>query len=150
LLVVDGHCSRNAPGLWRKFGEAGVDVLCFPAHVTHLIQPLDLYVNSEFKRILQENIKEFTSANTELNIFSLLSAVDDAIYCGERPKLIRKSFSASGVIPFRPSYILEKLPEHCPESFRRRSKSSSRFSLGNKVLTDSSVVHELYQRAFKR
>jgi hypothetical protein len=49
LLIVDGHCSRDIPDVWKEFNDNGVDVFMILPHTSHLVQPLDRNVNREIK-----------------------------------------------------------------------------------------------------
>jgi hypothetical protein len=144
LLLLDGHCSRNSPFLWKEFADERVDVLCFPAHVTHLIQPLDMFVNAEFKRVLKENLGKLSQPARKEKGGDFLSAIDDAVYACQRPMIIQGSFEEAGICPFAPSKILRKLPETCPDSLRPyRERPNLPHSLGNKVLTSQEMIQAL-------
>ncbi|KAA6382592.1 MAG: hypothetical protein EZS28_021880 [Streblomastix strix] len=49
ILHIDGHPSRINPDLWSYAWSLRIDVLCFPAHSSTVLQPCDRGVNAEFK-----------------------------------------------------------------------------------------------------
>ena len=54
LLVIDGHNSRSNVEALQLMRQNGIDCLMFPAHMSHLIQPLDLNVFFHLKRFLKQ------------------------------------------------------------------------------------------------
>jgi hypothetical protein len=53
LLILDGHSTQMQRKIWEVMKENNVDVICFPSHTSNFTQPLDLCVNSQFKKELQ-------------------------------------------------------------------------------------------------
>lgn len=70
LIFCDGHSSRFSVRLWEFLVESNIQLICIPAHTSHLLQLLDLYPNSIIKRNLQtiSNIKSKPS-DSELTVF---------------------------------------------------------------------------------
>jgi hypothetical protein len=50
LLWVDGHATRRQTHIWKEAYKKGIDVHIFPAHTSHLLQPLDRCPFSVLKR----------------------------------------------------------------------------------------------------
>jgi hypothetical protein len=49
LLIIDGHKSHISVNLRDMYKEAKIITLCIPAHLSHLLQPLDVAVFSPLK-----------------------------------------------------------------------------------------------------
>jgi hypothetical protein len=111
---LDGHSSRLSPALWRRFADARVDVLCLPAHSTHLLQPLDRFVNAEFNRQLRVLQRPPGKRQQAKHLLPFLFSLSTALRRATDPELIALSFAAAGIVPLDPRIILEELPEVCP------------------------------------
>ncbi|MCO5601306.1 hypothetical protein L7F22_055425 [Adiantum nelumboides] len=44
LLILDGHGSHVSLEVVAKANEAGIDIITLPAHTSHKLQPLDVFV----------------------------------------------------------------------------------------------------------
>jgi hypothetical protein len=122
LLFLDGHSSRLQVEIWKRCSEAKVDVVVLPAHTSHLTQPLDNGVNASFKRHLAkcESIPKKREMGTKAEFFfqSLEDAVDLAMDC----LTVRSSFEKTGICPYDPDLVLNKLPDkRDPVEQKRRS-----------------------------
>lgn len=49
ILIVDGYASHVSNEFIRFTREYGIVYLCLPAHLTHLVQPLDIDVFGPLK-----------------------------------------------------------------------------------------------------
>ena len=49
LLILDGHCSHVTLQVVCKAVKAGLDIITFPSHTSHHLQPLDVAVFRPFK-----------------------------------------------------------------------------------------------------
>jgi hypothetical protein len=151
LILLDGHSSRFVPDLWEECDDVDIDAFCPTSHSTHLVQALDKYVNSEFKRVLKQNLKAFKMDISEIPLPCLLAAIDDALYCAQRPKIIRESFRNVGLVPFSPAKVLASLLEQCPEPLRNNGfTSTTAFPLANKLLTDRGIREQMAAHLSKR
>jgi hypothetical protein len=147
LLLLDGHSSRSTFEAIHLLDKSGVDVLVFPPHATHIIQPLDVSINSPLKIQFQKNIYQlaidhgmfsltgesntsFTGTWRPISIESFLNAFDTSA----NRKNIKSAFRATGIVP---------LDSHIPLTSSLLSQSSeipqlfhtNRFSISNKLLT---------------
>jgi hypothetical protein len=52
ILFLDGHATRRNKQLWEDAGKMNIDIFIFPAHTSHLIQPLDKTPFSSLKRFI--------------------------------------------------------------------------------------------------
>lgn len=56
LLLLDGHCSHMSVET-REFDVANIDILVFPHHTTHKLQPLDIRFMCPLKTRLNRELK---------------------------------------------------------------------------------------------
>ena len=54
VLFVDGHHSHLTLELIELARERGVHLVCFPPHMTHILQPLDVSVYHPLKQAWQQ------------------------------------------------------------------------------------------------
>lgn len=55
LIILDGHCSHVSGGALDTCIRMGIDVMTFPSHTSHHMQPLDVSYFKPFKQYLQED-----------------------------------------------------------------------------------------------
>ncbi|KAH7823664.1 uncharacterized protein MONOS_14243 [Monocercomonoides exilis] len=122
LLFMDSlaaHLSRN---IIQCAKDNRVD-LCFPpSHTSHLVQPLDLYVNANFKNSLRITDYETHEPNASSARRNFVLKLRTALYAAFSPSTITASFRDAGIWPFNPDIVLSKLPEKKPEWAKVSSK----------------------------
>ena len=64
MLIVDGHISHISIELIRFTQEHKIVCLCLPAHSTHLLQPLDIYISGSLKQSYKTLLAEKTRFTT--------------------------------------------------------------------------------------
>ena len=108
LLLLDGHPSRKNYAAIEYPRLNGIDVLTFPSHCTHLMQPFDVLIASALKSHLQSSIARW---NHEMNngwcprAFSIVGAKQSvmvqsfvtALQQTLTTRICRESFIRSGV-----------------------------------------------------
>lgn len=75
LLILDNHSSRNALDAKMLWEDHKIMVLCLPAHSSHLLQPLDLGVNSVFKRQLGDRFEVIAGEDARSKRSRLMRAI---------------------------------------------------------------------------
>ena len=149
LLFVDGHSSRANPELLKEFQKEDVDVICIPAHTSHILQPLDCGTNRAFKEMLnktrQFHGKRLSTIGVKERRKELLKATRVACVFAFDDDLIRDSFAAAGLWPFDPDRVLhsESILKDPPKPDTEKKKKSKRISISNRVLTLPEFVDEL-------
>ena len=109
LLIYDGHSSHisiEAIDLARK---NDINLLCLPAHGTHILQPLDLSIMRSFKLNISKASTAFMVENpgkviTEYDICGILGK---AWPQSLTPVNIMSGFCKSGIYPLNPGKILD-------------------------------------------
>ena len=118
LLVLDGHGSHLTPQFDQICSENNIIPICMPPHSSHLLQPLDVGCFSPLKRAyghLVENKARHLVENkarlgsNHIDKFDFLEAYPQAHIEAFKHETIKNSFAASGLVPFRPERVLEKL-----------------------------------------
>jgi hypothetical protein len=113
LLILDGHPTRGNLLALLIFSLFNVDVLILPGHTTHVLQALDVVINSplkaEFKRLLMAAIEAMLSkgmpderSKADVLRCQMVSAFLDAFAAVTTPKNLYKGFEATGFSPFNP------------------------------------------------
>jgi hypothetical protein len=114
LLTLDGHKSRWTAAAMCLLYNAGLDVLGFPAHCTHKLQPLDVSVNGPVKVAMARIGQRVTLTRNELNELcisnepprwlaekrsALIAAFLEGWDAGASGRNIRSGFEAAGISP---------------------------------------------------
>jgi hypothetical protein len=138
LLLLDGASTHSSRSLMEKFAKISCDVVCIPAHTSHLIQPLDRCPNSRFKAALKEQQLMFPKKKemkTELLPFlrGVEAAAEKALWSGN----IIAGFQ-SACMALRPCRDILPRLEKKPATYD--PKPSKRFSISGKVMTDPNFL----------
>jgi hypothetical protein len=113
LLILDGHGSRAKVTALMIFALFNVDVLILPGHTTHVLQALDVGVNSplkvKFKELLAQGINEFIEWVNQGNPSKadtlrcrMVEAFLNAFHAVTTPGNLYSAFAATGFVPFNP------------------------------------------------
>ena len=112
LLLVDGHGSRRTARAVRYLHSFGIDLLTFPGHTTHILQPFDVGIAGVFKgellRQLQrsgDRLKTRTGPVTSalgLKRWCLVAATIEALQRSLTRNNCRSAFMATGIYPYCP------------------------------------------------
>lgn len=130
LLIVDGHKSHEVLGLLETAKNHNIEILCLPAHTTHVLQPLDRTVFGPLKSYYRKYVTEFLSSSP-LNVVNkwtwpglFCNAYNDAFTQSN----IVSGFRSTGIYPwnplaidssmFLPSEPFDKFPMTPPSNFR--------------------------------
>jgi hypothetical protein len=100
LLLVDGHNSRDFMPSIIEFNAHKVLVLVLPAHSSTVLQPLDLQVNYQFKRVLTDHFSIKKGEPKEEQRIRLLNMSVQALQVALSPLYIKSGFSKAGIWPF--------------------------------------------------
>lgn len=102
LLILDGHNSHISLQLIDKAKENNIELLCLPAHTSHLLQPLDVGVYKAVKQawrvLLRDFYKETSYKNVDKVIFPSLMKKLAETGCLSRSNAIG-GFEGSGIYP---------------------------------------------------
>jgi hypothetical protein len=112
LLIVDGHSSHFSLRFLKKAKEENVHVFCFPSHLTHLLQPLDVTIFGPLKKKYVSILEDWVDENPrkKLGPKTLISCYCEAWRSIFTSKNIKTAFRKSGIVPRNPSVVLNKVP----------------------------------------
>jgi hypothetical protein len=111
LLVLDGHESHISWAFIRHCWDHNIVPLCFPAHSTHLLQPLDIGLFSPLAKAygkVVDNIVRFS--HQRITKLEFLRAYFEAHDTAFTTKNIKSAFLTAGIQPLNRSVVLDKLP----------------------------------------
>ena len=126
LLLLDGHASRKTARGILYLQRFGIDVLVFPGHSTHILQPFDVVIASALKaqlqkevfsnniQILRGNLPDACTSAVGLRRWTLVSAFLEALRKTTTIKFCRNAFKTTGLVPVNPARPLSShliLPE---------------------------------------
>ena len=118
LLIFDGHGSHLTGKAIDFCLEHKILCLCLPAHVTHLVQPLDVGVF----RLLAHYYKTAVRERSRFNITYQISKVDfleliqEARVKAITPENVIEALHATAHMPYNPSVVLQQIPSSIPSS----------------------------------
>jgi len=117
LLIMDGHGSHMTAKLVAFAMEHAIDLMIFPPHSTHALQPLDICLFGPLKRALARE----TDAITRLSDARIPRVEWTKAYISARTvafsvKNIEKAFESTGLWPLSPIEVLQRYPEEPPQA----------------------------------
>ncbi|KAA6376111.1 MAG: hypothetical protein EZS28_028362, partial [Streblomastix strix] len=99
LLFLDSHASRMNKKLNRKAIEFKIDILTFPSHTTHLLQPLDCGIFSTLKQHLRRVFLIPVRWTALLYRQSIVNALISAHKAAIQNIIIRNYFKKASIHP---------------------------------------------------
>jgi 4-hydroxybenzoate polyprenyltransferase len=101
LLIVDGHGSHTSDIFMTTCYLNNVHLLFFPAHTSHILQPLDLGCFSSLKAAYRRFVGEYTAQTdkTKLGKAKFLEFYAEARKIGLREQCVRSGWRATGLYP---------------------------------------------------
>ena len=114
LLFLDGCSSHISPELARLGQQNNIDIMLFPANLTHIMQPLDLSVFGPMKVYLQQAIKDRGLAvhNSTINRYEICSLIAPGYAKALSPSNIIAGFRIAGLYPMDSNQILSNPSLH--------------------------------------
>jgi hypothetical protein len=134
LLLLDGHISRFTYDAMALLSQSGIDVLVFPAHCTHVLQPFDVSVAAALKKALRRFCEYMVISLNQFNElemnneepkwmaekrYKLFKAFMDAWSDAATRANIQAGFAAAGISPLNPqeplrsTFTTPDLPGFC-------------------------------------
>lgn len=113
MLIFDGYGSHITQDFIDFCWEHRIRPFLLPAHSTHLTQPADVGAfqkyKFEFKAELRKHIFLGGNAVSKTDFFALFQTFSDRTWTS---KLCTSAFRKTGLIPFNPSIVLEKMADY--------------------------------------
>lgn len=119
MIIFDRHSAHLSPDSIVTLLENNIQPLLLPAHMTHVMQPLDDVPFATFKRILAEMKREQTAQHVQRrerpnNIIQ--QVVVEAFTASFTENVIRSAFERTGIWPLNENMILECAKEVLPST----------------------------------
>lgn len=146
LLFVDGHSSRADPDTIKMLMEANVVVIVFPAHASHLLQPLDCWMYMQFKQQLGSLRSITSNCPRPEQRLTMLRAVRTALRVATEPHHVTKSFKRAGIYPFNPEEVFHPVVPAPTEGDNKKKRSRSGININARVLTSQELILELEKK----
>ncbi len=111
LLILDGHGSHETLEFTQYCIDRKILLACFPAHLTHKMQPLDVVVFQPFKHWYGEAVNQaYRTGAFEIDKMEFLHLIPDVRKRTFKKATIKAAFAETGLYPFNPKKVLDKLP----------------------------------------
>lgn len=112
LLVIDGFGLHMTIPFFEKATANKIALFRLPAHSTHLTQPLDVGVFQPFKHYHTEAIdRAVRLGDTQFSKPEFLAAFQTMRSQTFKATTIHHAFRITGIVPFSPGIVLEKIQE---------------------------------------
>jgi hypothetical protein len=126
LLVMDGHGSHLTPKFDTICMANNIITICMPAHSSHLLQPLDVGCFGILKHFYGQYVQDIARVGTthidKLDFLDIYPTARAATY---KSSIITASFVGSGIIPYSPERVLQKLDIRPPTPTPPPSRGSA-------------------------
>ena len=112
MLLVDGHASHITTQAIQFCIDKKIILLCLPAHLTHILQPLDVGIFSPLATAYKLGVLHNGElvANYHVDKVEFLEIYQRARRMAITPKNIESAWAKTGLLPFNPQLILSTLP----------------------------------------
>jgi len=112
MLLIDGHASHITTQVIDYCVSQKIILLCLPAHTTHLLQPLDVGVFAPLATAYKAHVQRITrlGASYSIDKTDFLEIYQLARHEAITSLNIRKSWTATGLLPFSPALVLQHFP----------------------------------------
>ena len=106
-LIVDNHGSRFSTMAIDLCIEHKVEMLCYPGHLTHILQGPDVVLNKPLSTQIENLV--FTnpqiSGNSDLTRIAFIAIICHAVETVCSVSNVKMAFEATGIMPFNPARI---------------------------------------------
>ena len=147
---MDGHSTRCDKDALKELISHNVSVIIIPAHSSHVLQPLDCYPFSEFKRKLSKG-KLFEKKDTiPIKREKTLKRAILAWKYASMEDSIEAGFTKSGLVPFDPQKILRPEAACLVRSMKKKNANledpakGKRISISNRVISSINDITQLF------
>ena len=133
LLICDAHVSRHNANVWDVLKANNIDMLVLPAHVTSVVQPLDVGIFAKYKGQFREYYKD-------KGIYGLLQASVASFKKSTDCIAFDKAWNESKL--FSPEW--KEFIDTFPEQPFILATAHSRRSKANYVVTSFNIEHSVW------
>lgn len=107
IVFMDGHSSHINVAVAEFCRDHQIILYCFPAHASHVIQPLDICVYGPLKKKWNSAVKQFQiKYNQMMSKANFFPVFDEAWeHCKQSKSNIISGFKKAGLLPFDPDAL---------------------------------------------
>ncbi|EED16700.1 transposon, putative [Talaromyces stipitatus ATCC 10500] len=110
MLILDGHGSHLTPQFDQICTENNIIPVCMPSHSSHLLQPLDVGCFAVLKRQYALHVEQRVRLGfNHIDKYDFLTAFPEARTVAYKAENIQNGFKATGLVPFDPDHVYQKL-----------------------------------------
>ena len=115
MLLLNGYGSHHTLEFINYCDENGIIPFAFPPHTTHILQPLDVVVFQQYKHYHTKAIDiAVRDGCIQITKVEFLAAISDIRRKTFKKSTIYSAFAKTGLIPFNPEVILQKIKPVTP------------------------------------
>ena len=111
LLLVDGHASRLNVSTLLTAARNKVIVLCFPSHLTHILQPNNDAFNKRFKETLSPFFTDLAEISESFSTADIASICVKALK-KDHSEYVKKSWKNTGIYPISYEKMEKKMEQY--------------------------------------
>jgi hypothetical protein len=117
LLILDGHSSHLTLEFLDYAQAHKIEILCFPGHSTHLLQPLDVGIFGPLGTYYSNEVDDWTRTHPyqSINKGDFFPMCQRARKKAFSKKNILSSFAEAGIHPFRRRKVLDLVESVTPQ-----------------------------------
>lgn len=146
LLIMDHHSSRDGLDAKLLWDQHKILLLLIPAHSSHIVQPLDLSSNGEFKQKLRERFKTIPNEDASSRRNRLMQISARVLSRINNKDTIKTGWEHTGLWPFNPevafrsSAVVEAI-EHLPSSgLKKKRKRGVKINGGQIIYNGMNIL----------
>lgn len=115
LLLLDGYGSHHTLEFINYCDKNRIILFAFPPHTTHILQPLDIVVFQQYKHYYIKAIDiTIRDGCIQITKVEFLAAISDIRRKTFKKSIIYSAFAKTGLIPFNPEAVLQKIKPVTP------------------------------------
>ena len=146
LLILDGHGSHLTPASDNICKDNNIIPICMPPHSSHLLQPLDVGCFGPLKRVYGSLIEQKARLGfNHIDKLDFLKAYPEAHKKVFTTENIQSGFRATGLLPFLPAAVLDKLQLKLSTPIPPPSRGTA--SIPSSQLCTPYTVCQVYRKA---
>jgi hypothetical protein len=97
LLIVDSHSTHKHEPTIKLFEEHNIMVFILPAHSSTILQPLDLSVNGQLKKLLKDRFKVVEGEDRPTKRNRLMFTTAECLQIAMSGLYIKDGFARAGI-----------------------------------------------------
>jgi hypothetical protein len=148
LLILDGHSSHLTLEFLDYAEAHKIEVLCFPAHSTHLLQPLDVGIFGPLGTYYSQEVDEWARTHPYQSVLKgdFFPMCQQARRKAFSKKNILSAYAEAGIHPFRRRKVLDLVEATSPKQHNFagvQTQHPKDLLASKKKIVDSTDIEEL-------